>query len=122
LQKVIFDSSFLMAVVERPTTWFEDMVDDLGGFQPLLLECVERELRKISEGSGKRARTASVALALASKFGRAPCGAGTVDGEIVSAAVSAKAAVATTDKDLALTLRSAHVPVVKLRGSRVALG
>ncbi|MDG6988982.1 MAG: hypothetical protein JRN21_06615 [Nitrososphaerota archaeon] len=119
--QVIFDSSFLMGVVERPTTWFEDMVDDLGGFQPLLLECVEIELRKISEGSGKRARTAGVALALASKFVRIPCGAGTVDDEIVSAAVSAKAAVATTDRDLVLTLKSAHVSVVTLRGNRVAL-
>ncbi|MDG6962113.1 MAG: hypothetical protein JRN71_06690 [Nitrososphaerota archaeon] len=43
LRKVIFDSSFLMAVVERPTTWFEDIVDNIGKFQPVLLDCVRDE-------------------------------------------------------------------------------
>ena len=64
--KVIFDSSFLMAVVERPTTWFEDMVDGIGKFEPVLLDCVRQELDKLAAGQGRRARTARASLDLAS--------------------------------------------------------
>lgn len=119
--KAIFDSSFLMAVVDRPTTWFEDMVDALGGFHPILLDCVEQELLKISGGSGKRSRTARVALDLAANFARLHCGSGAVDDEIASAGVSDKAAVATADGDLVATLKRLHVTVVTLRGGRVVV-
>ena len=122
LQKVIFDSSFLMAVVERPTTWYEDMVDGIGRFEPVLLDCVRRELERMAAAQDKRARTARVGLDLASKFLGMPTGNARVDDEIVSAALTGKALVATTDADLARSLRAAHVRVVTLKSGRVALG
>jgi rRNA-processing protein FCF1 len=121
LKQVIFDSSFLMAVVETPTTWFEDIGEGIGSFQPVLLDCVREELDKLSAGQGKKARAARVSLDLASKFLSLPCGKSEVDDEVVSAAVSAKALVATVDAKLAQSLRAAHVPVISLRGGRVAL-
>ena len=117
--KVIFDSSFLMAVVARPTTWFEDIVQGIGKFDPVLLDCTRSELEKLAAGQGGRARLARVSLDLASRFSSLPCGKSTVDDEIVSAALSAKAFVATVDGDLARTLRAAHVRVISLRGGRV---
>lgn len=122
MQAVIFDSSFLMAVVEKPTTWFEDIVDSVGKFEPVLLDCVRDELSKLASGQGRRSRSARVALDLASKFEASPCGEAKVDDEIVSAALSRGAAVATTDADLAGSLRAAHVKVVSLRTGRVAVG
>jgi len=122
LQKVIFDSSFLMAVVERPTTWYEDIVGGLGRFEPVLLDCVRGELEKMAAAQDKRARAASVSLDLASKFSRAPCGKGNVDDEIVSAALSAEALVATTDSELGHSLKAVHVRVVSLKSGRVAFG
>lgn len=118
--KVIFDSSFLMAVAENPTTWFEDIVDSIGSFQPVLLDCVRDELSKLAEGRGSKARLARVSTDLASKFARAPCGESKVDDEIVSAAMSTKALVATADADLVRTLRANHIRVILLRGGRVA--
>ena len=119
--KVIFDSSFLMAVVERPTTWFEDMVDGIGKFEPVLLDCVRQELDKLAAGQGRRARTARASLDLASKFTRTPCGGSRVDDEIVSAALGARGLVATTDAELARSLKAVHVRVISLRAGRVAL-
>jgi rRNA-processing protein FCF1 len=119
--KVVFDSSFLIAVAEHPTTWFEDMVDALGKVEPVALDCVRKELEDLSSREGGRSRFAAVALDLARKFTTAPCGEASVDDEIVSAALSAGAAVATTDRDLIRTLRSSHVRVATLAGGRVSL-
>jgi rRNA-processing protein FCF1 len=122
LLTVIFDSSFLMAVAENPTTWFQDIIGSLGSFEPILPDCVREELSKLASGRGKRASKARVALDLASKFATIPCGRAAVDDEIVSAALTKGAVVATTDANLALSLRAAHLRVVSLRSGRVALG
>ena len=121
MEKVIFDSSFLMAVVEKPTTWFEDIAEGVGRFEPVLLDCVGEELRKLAAGQGRRSRTARVSIELASGFSRLPCGRSSADDEIASAALSARALVATADAELARSLRAAHIRVVSLRGGRVSL-
>ena len=118
---MIFDSSFLMAVVERPTTWYEDIVDAIGRFEPVQLDCVRAELEKLAAAQDRRARTARVSLDLASKFSKAPCGGTRVDDEIVSAALSERALVATADSGLARSLEAVHVRVISLRAGRVAL-
>jgi rRNA-processing protein FCF1 len=121
MQKVIFDSSFLMAVVETPTTWFEDIVDGVGRFQPLLLNCVHVELERLASGKGKKSRTARVALDLSAKFSREPCGQAEVDVEIVSAARTLGGLVATADSALADSLRAARIKVISLRSGRVEI-
>ena len=120
MKKVIFDSGFLMAVAERPTTWFEDIVDEVGRFQPFLLSCVGDELERLSAAQGRKSRLARVALEIASNFSRADCGEAEVDDEIESYALSAGALVATTDGGLARSLRASHVKVVSLRRGRVS--
>ncbi|QQG49324.1 MAG: hypothetical protein HY247_03165 [archaeon] len=119
MPKVIFDSSFLMAVMERPTTWYEDLGTILGKVEPVMLDCVREELLKISNGEGKRARFASLALEVSRGFAPLPCGGAEVDDEIVSAALSHGAAVATVDGTLIQSLRSAKVKVMSLGGGRV---
>lgn len=110
-----------MAVVETPTTWYEDIVDEIGRFQPVLLECVKEELDRLAKGDGKRARTARLSLELASKFHIDPCGSAHVDDEIVSAAVTCGAIVATADTELARSVNAAHQKVISLRKGRVWL-
>jgi len=122
LKQVIFDSSFLMAIVEQPTTWRDDIVEGLGRFEPVILECVRGELQKLASGQGKRARTARVALDIAGGFRGVGCGKASVDDEIISASASAGAALATVDSDLARSARGAHLKVVTLRNGRVAIG
>ena len=121
MQLVIFDSSFLMAVAERPTPWFEDMVERVGRFQPTIPDCVGKELERLAGGQGKRSRTARLAVSIASNFQRIRCGSASVDDEIASAALSSGALVATTDEALARSLRARRVGVISLSRGRVAL-
>ena len=118
---MIFDSSFLMAVAETPTPWSEDIVDSIGKFEPVLLECVGEELQGLTSGRGRRSRTARVALELSERFARLACGGARVDDEIVSAASAEGAVVATTDADLAGAARAARLRVISLRKGRVRL-
>jgi len=118
---VVFDSSFLMAVVETPTTWFEDIVDRIGKFEPVLLECVGEELRGLARGKGGRSRTARVALDMSRRFHSLACGGARVDDEIISAASAEGAIVATMDADLARAAKAAHIRVISLRKGRVGL-
>jgi rRNA-processing protein FCF1 len=121
MTKVIFDSSFLMAVVEHPTTWFEDIAEKVGRLEPVALECVMVELGRLASGRGRRSRAARVALEIAEGFSHASSGGAGPDQEIMSAALTMKAAVATADTDLALALRDRNVQVFGLRSGRVAL-
>jgi rRNA-processing protein FCF1 len=118
LRRVIFDSSFLMAVAEHPTTCFEDMVEMLGRFEPVILDCVKNELKQLSSGRGKKARLAVLALELAGDFSVEPCGRASVDDEVASAALNYNAIVATMDNELASTLKTLGVRVVCLRFGR----
>ncbi len=122
MQQIIFDSSFLMAVVERPTTWFEDIVDNVGKFQPVLLDCSRAELEKLASGQGRRSRTARASLELSSGFKGYPCGSARVDDELMSAALTHKAMVATVDADLVRSLRARGARTVTLRSGRVHVG
>jgi len=116
---VIFDSSFLMAVSRTPTTWFEDIIDRIGKFDPVILACVKEELERLGSSPGSRSRLARVALELGATFQTAPCGRARVDDEIASAAQRMNAWVATTDGRLSSTLRTLRVGVIGLRSGRV---
>ena len=120
-KEIIFDSSFLMAVAERPTAWKTDITDAVGGFEPILLQPVRAELQRLASGGGKRASAARVALEMAGGFKAGESGDGRPDDEIVSAALQAGAAVATTDAALASTLRRLHVQVITLRSGRAVV-
>lgn len=121
MQKVIFDSSFLMAITDEPTTWFEDIVERVGRFEPIMLDCVHRELNRLAAGQGRKARTARLSIGMASKFSPVPCGGSDVDEEVASLAVSCKGLVATVDEELARFLRAAHVRVIHLSQGRVVV-
>lgn len=108
-----------MAVSENPTTWFEDITEAIGKFEPVLLECVRRELEGMASRQNRRARLARVALELGKTFQTSPCGAARVDDEISSAALRTGAWVATTDSDLSRTLGPLRVEVIGLRSGRV---
>lgn len=120
---VLFDSSFLMAIAEAPTTWNEDIAERMGSFEPVVLDRVKYELRGIAQGSSvKRARFAVVAAQLAADFRveRASRG-GDVDDEVISYAAEHGAAIATMDSDLIERAKALHIRVVTLSGRRVSV-
>ena len=118
--QVLFDSSFLMAVVEHPTTWFEDITDIVGKVRPAILKCTVEELQKIAQKQLKKSRTAALVLELSKEFGVEKSGSGKADDEIVSYALAKQCVVATVDHELIRTLRARKVRVLGLRSGRVA--
>jgi rRNA-processing protein FCF1 len=121
LTKVVFDSSFLIAVVERPTTWYDDITDALGRLEPATLDCVLSELDALSKKGGKRAKYASLAKSLTQGFEVGKCGQSKVDDEILSYARTNSAVVATVDQDLIRTLKKLGIGGVTLRRHRVSV-
>lgn len=117
--QVLFDSSFLMAVVKHPTTWFEDITDLLGKFTPCVLNCTVDEMKRLAKKQLKRSRAAALALELAKDFAIEVSGTGRVDDEIVSYALAKRCIVATIDRELLRTLRARKVRVVGLKRGRV---
>jgi len=118
--QVLFDSSFLMSVVEHPTTWFEDIVGLVGKVKPAVLGCTVDELKRMAQKQLKKSRTAALALEFAKDFTIEKSGKGKVDDEIVSHALATKCTVATLDRELVRTLKARHVRVLGLKGGRVA--
>jgi rRNA-processing protein FCF1 len=119
--KVVFDSSFLIAVLERPTTWYEDISGITGNFVPVLLDSVRTELERIAAKQTKRGRLAALALEMSDSFAREGETSGRTDSEIISYAITEKAAVATVDGEMIRRLRGMHTRAFTLRSGRVAL-
>jgi len=120
---VAFDSSFLLAVMETPTPWSEDMIEKVGAFTPVVLSSVRDELARLTSKGGKRGRFAALALGLVGEgvFSLEPDGKGKPDDEIISFALREGAAVATLDSELAKRLRASRVQtVITLRRGRVS--
>jgi len=111
-----------MSVADKPTPWKEDMIDLIGGIEPLMLDCVKVELQRLASTSGRRGRAARVGLQLAKDFALKKCGGAEVDDEIISIALDEGAFVASNDKKLLDSLKAAGVEVLQLREGRVAVG
>lgn len=123
-QKVALDSSFIIAVMQHPTTWAEDITERLGGFTPVVLASVRDELRRLARKGDRKGRFASLGLDMleAGRLTVLPDGGGSPDDEIISYALREGAAVATIDSELAERLRASRVrTVITLRGGRVYL-
>jgi rRNA-processing protein FCF1 len=121
---VAFDSSFLVAVMERPTPWREDILEKMGAFTPVVLSSVRDELVRLATKGNKKGGLAALALGLLDEgaFSLEPDGKGRPDDEIISFALREGAAVATIDSDLAERLRASRVQtVITLRGGRVSI-
>src|SRR5437870_9006573 len=110
-----------MAIVENPTTWYEDIVERVGKFEPVILDCAKSELDRLARGESKKARYAKLALELTKEFEVERCGGLTVDDEIASYGKGARAIVATLDAALLTRLRKMRVDAITLRSGRVAV-
>jgi len=121
---VAFDSSFLVAVMERPTPWSQDIQEKVGAFTPVVLSSVRDELARLAAKGDKKGRYAALALTLVERgaFSLEPDGKGKPDDEIISFALREGAAVATIDHELAERLRASRVAkLITLRRGRVSV-
>lgn len=121
LIKVVFDSSFLMAVVEHPTTWFEDITEALGKFQPVLPDCISEELQRLAALQGRKARSAKLALEMAGSFAKSRCSEHSPDQELLKLSQDPGVLVATLDAEILRELRRSPRKAVTLRKGRMAV-
>jgi rRNA-processing protein FCF1 len=121
---VLFDSSFLIAIMEHPTPWREDLIEKIGGFEPVVIQPVYDELVGLSGGRDRASGYAALAKGLVDRGElviRRPKGNGKADDELISLALDGDAFVATLDKELMGQLRALHLRVVSLSGGRVSV-
>jgi rRNA-processing protein FCF1 len=119
LQEVVFDSSFLLAIVQHPTTWYEDLVERIGAFQPIILGCVYDELERIANSNTRRGRFAGLAKDIAGDFKKVNCKRDSPDDEIISYSSANRARIATIDGDLISRVKALRMQLVTLRHGRV---
>lgn len=98
--KVIFDSSFLIYICEKPSTLLSEMEEAIGKVEPLIPKPVLRELKALA----RRKRSAVLALEKAEKMEVVGC-KGPADEAIVKLAKDLGLPVATLDLKLASLLR-----------------
>lgn len=122
-RRVLFDSSFLISVMEHPTPWQGDIQELVGRHDGVVLQPIESELRRLADRGGRESRFARLALGLIDRGTlRVGASAGSrADEELVSNALEDGAVVATVDGDLIRQLRASHVAVLSLRRGRVEL-
>jgi rRNA-processing protein FCF1 len=107
-----------MYLVERPSSFQDDLRAKLGNAELCVPDSVIRELRGLAEARGAKAKRAKEALSFAKGlkvFSRE----GEADDALVNLAQEQGAAVATLDRKLTASLRSKGVPVATLKGDRL---
>jgi rRNA-processing protein FCF1 len=120
-RKILFDSSFLIAVMEHPTAWERDLLGCVGYHQGVVILPVYEELVRLAGGGGRQSPFARLALQLVDE-GRIALERSlgdSADEELVSYALREGAAVATVDRALIRQLRASRVGVVSLSRGRV---
>lgn len=121
--KVLFDSSFLIAVMEHPTPWLEDIAEKLGGFRPVVIGPVYQEIDKLASSKNRASRFASLARDLVARgdlVKEESAGHGRADDELISTALGSGALVATVDAQLLRQLKALGVRTITLAGGRVS--
>lgn len=121
---VLFDSSFLIAVMEHPGPWREDMLEKIGSFQPVVIQPVYDELARLAGGKNRASRYASLAKEMVDRgelLLQKPHGSGMADDELISLALDESALVATLDAELIRQLRALRIGIIALSGGRVSI-
>jgi rRNA-processing protein FCF1 len=117
--KVLLDTSFLVAVMEMKI----DLVHELRKFgSPELhvIDLVVNELKRLSEGKGKAAKNANLALQfLGRRMVRViRAGEGSTDRKLAECAEKDGSAVCTIDRKLKDSLLKKGIPVITIRQGR----
>jgi rRNA-processing protein FCF1 len=117
---VLLDTSVLIYLVEKPSSFLEELDAKVGRVELCVPAAVVRELEGLTQGRGEKAKKAKEALAFAEGLRVVEC-PGEADDAIVSIAQQEGAIVGTLDKELLDSLRRKEVAVATLRGDRLLL-
>lgn len=112
--KVIFDTSFIIYLCEKPSAAFKELEDLVGKVEPILPSSVFEELKRLV----KRKRSAKLALE-AFKGIEVVKEEGPADKAIINLARRLKVPVATLDKELASKLREEGIAYFTVKDDRI---
>jgi rRNA-processing protein FCF1 len=115
---VLLDTSILIFLVERPSSFMDDLAAQLGKAELCVPDSVIRELRSLARSRGARARKAKEALSFVGKL-RTVKSQGEADDALVRLAQEEGGAVATLDRELVSSLRRKGIPVATVKGDRL---
>lgn len=120
MQKIVFDTSFLLSIVAKPTDWEDQLKDILGNYEGIVLLPVRRELELLASKKNKKSKIARVALLISKNFNFVE-EAGKADEAIITYCMRNKAIAATTDNELRNTLMRNGVRVIVLSRGRLSI-
>jgi rRNA-processing protein FCF1 len=115
---VLLDTSILIFLVEKPSSFLDDLDAKLGKAELCVPDSVIGELRRMAGSKGTKARKAEEALSFAEGLKIFRRG-GEADDDLVSLAQEEGGAVATLDGELAAALRRKRVPVATVKDDRL---
>jgi rRNA-processing protein FCF1 len=116
--KVLLDANALMMPAQFSIDLFDELRQLVGAFEPLVLECVVRELAGISSGQGRDAAAARYALVAAQQCTTVHLKVvsfDSVDEQVVDYAQKNGCLVVTNDRRLREMLLSRSIGVISMR-------
>ena len=117
---VLLDTSILIYLVERPSTFLDDLGKHVGRVELSVCSPVLRELASLSSSKGVKAKRAKEALAFAQSL-KSFSQSGDADDALICLAQEKAAVVATLDRKLVASLRSKGLSVATLGGDRLLM-
>ena len=117
---VLLDTSILIFLVERPSTFLDDLRARMGNVEFSVPDSVIGELKGLAGSRGAKAKKARLALSYAMGLKCLKHG-GEADDALVSLAQERGALVATLDRKLVSSLRRRGVPVATVKDDRLLL-
>jgi rRNA-processing protein FCF1 len=115
---VLLDTSILIFLVEKRSSFLDDLGVKLGRAELCVPDSVIKELRSLTSAKGPRAKRAREALSFAESM-RVFDQGGEADDALASLAQDRGAAVATLDRRLIASLRRRGVPVATVKDDRL---
>ena len=117
---VLLDTSILIFLVERPSTFLDELGGKMGNVEISVPDSVIGELKGLAGSRGVKAKKARLALSYAAGL-RCLKHGGEADDALVSLAQENGALVATLDRKLMSSLRRRGVLVATVKGDRLLL-
>jgi uncharacterized protein len=116
--KVLLDANALMMPAQFQIDLFDELRNLLGGFEPIVLSSVIRELEGLTREKGRCGAAARLGLALGGKCTIAEGGdvsSGTVDAQVIDYAVRHRCMVVTNDRGVRDELFAHGIGVISMR-------
>ena len=116
--KVLLDANALMMPAQFSIDLFDELRNIIGGFEPIVLHSVLRELEGLTRAKGRNGAAARLGLTMGERCTIAEDGdesAGSVDAQVIDYAIRHKCLVVTNDRRVRDELFAHGIGVISMR-------